>query len=99
VFVKQVVYGLQRYKKMIKAFVDELYLRHASEVNREDMPIYSVLSYLVLIRLDELTWLEFKRFTGAYEDIKMVCVSAQCIRSGFLTECGNRFLFLRFCLT
>ena len=51
---------------------DGLFARHSVEINREDVGIYSVLSYLALIRLDELTWPEFQRFVTAYPDIRMV---------------------------
>ena len=74
-----------------------MFIKHASELNREDMPMYGVLVYLILIRLDELTWSEFKRFVAAYEDIKMVfgmklvlvCYNAS-IRFRFLRSCSAR---------
>lgn len=51
---------------------DALYHKHGGETNREDLGVYRVLVYLALIRIDELTWAQFRRFVDAYDDIKMV---------------------------
>ena len=41
-FIKQVVYGCVRYKKMLKVFLNALYFKHSSEVSREDYNMYMV---------------------------------------------------------
>mmetsp|Transcript_40161 Transcript_40161/g.126368 ORF Transcript_40161/g.126368 Transcript_40161/m.126368 type:complete len:83 (+) Transcript_40161:150-398(+) len=36
VFIRQVVYGSMRYKKLIKVLLTALYFKHGTEVSRED---------------------------------------------------------------
>ncbi len=38
----QVVYGMVRYKKMLKVLLTALYFKHGSEVSRDDYGVYVI---------------------------------------------------------
>ena len=54
VFCRQVLYGVTRYEKMLDAFVDAFYKKHAARLSRHEKIEARVCSYLALLRLDEL---------------------------------------------
>jgi hypothetical protein len=54
VFVKQVVYGLNRYKKMLKVALSALYFNESGRLLREDNNTYLIFAYLMFIRMDDL---------------------------------------------
>ena len=58
----QVVYGMVRYKKMLKVLLTALYFKHGSEVSRDDYGMYMVYAYLAVIRLDDLGASVFTKF-------------------------------------
>lgn len=53
-FCRQVLYGATRYAKLLDAFMDEFYAKHAARLNRRELLEARVCAYLALVRLDEL---------------------------------------------
>ena len=49
-----------------------LYFKHSGEILREDYYMYYVYTYLVLIRLPDLTWAGFQRLVALQEKQKML---------------------------
>ena len=70
-FLEQVLYGCVRYKKMLKVFLSSLYFKHGGETQRADYTLYLVLSYLALLRLQELGFSSFKALLLGQEHFKM----------------------------
>jgi len=66
-----VLYGCVRYKKMLKVFLSSLYFKHGGETQRADYTLYLVLSYLALLRLQELGFPSFKALLLSQEHFKM----------------------------
>ncbi|CAK9234987.1 unnamed protein product [Sphagnum troendelagicum] len=60
IFVKQVLFGYCRYRRVVDLVVKRMYSVKSDVVSPEDMLLYKVLAYLAIIRLDELGWREFK---------------------------------------
>lgn len=60
-----------RYKNAIRVFLKHYYNDMASSVLRSDFTLYMVLGYLLLFRLDELGFGEFRRLTSAEDPTKM----------------------------
>ena len=66
VFCRQVLYGVTRYEKMLDAFVDALYAKHAARLSRHEKLEARVCSYLALLRLDELGFGAFGAILSAH---------------------------------
>ena len=82
-FVK-VLYGCVRYKDALRVFLKHYYNDMASSVLRSDFTLYMVLGYLLLFRLDELSFAEFRRLTSPEDPTKMAqllnyLVDWQCV--------------------
>ena len=71
VFIKQVVYGCLRFKKLNKVVLTALYFKHGTEVSREDYHLYMIYSYLTLIRLEDMGVPMFRKFVMAQDSLKM----------------------------
>ncbi|CAM9126544.1 unnamed protein product [Pylaiella littoralis] len=71
VFLKQVLYGCVRYKDALRVFLKHYYNDMASSVLRGDFTLYMVLGYLLLFRLDELGFGDFRRLTSSEDPTKM----------------------------
>lgn len=71
VFIKQVVYGCIRFKKLNKVVLTALYFKHGTEVSREDYYLYMIYSYLTLIRLEDMGVPVFRKFVMAQDALKM----------------------------
>jgi len=71
VFIKQVVYGCIRFKKLNKVVLTALYFKHGNEVSREDYHLYMIYSYLTLIRLEDMGVPVFRKFVLAQDSLKM----------------------------
>lgn len=52
VFIKQVFYGLDRYKDFLKAFNKILFSLYPAQANRVDSTLYSIFVYIICFRLD-----------------------------------------------
>ena len=59
-FVRQVLYGVNRYRKLIKVMVSSFYFKHSHEASLSDRTLYSVFGYLIMMRLEELGWYAFE---------------------------------------
>jgi hypothetical protein len=71
VFIKQVVYGCLRFKKLNKVVLTALYFKHGTEVSREDYHLYMIYSYLTIIRLEDMGVPVFRKFIMAQDALKM----------------------------
>jgi len=60
-FVKQVLYGCERHKKMIKVVISSFYFKHSHEASLTERTRYTVFSYLIMTRLEELGWPALER--------------------------------------
>lgn len=69
-FMREVLYGVMRYKAALKAFMTCFLNDMMSRVARSDYTMYMILAYLALFRLKELTFLEFRKFTLAIDPNK-----------------------------
>ena len=54
VFCKQVLYGVTRYAKLLDTFVEALYDKHKGKLHRREKDETKIISYLALLRMDEL---------------------------------------------
>ena len=70
-FLREVMYGTQRYGKLLKAVVDGLYQRHSSQVNRQDRTLYIVMTYLTIFRIKDLKFMEFRKLLRSQEPHKI----------------------------
>jgi hypothetical protein len=71
VFLREIMYGTQRFSKLLKIIVDGLYQRHPSKVNRLDRTMYIIMAYLTMYRIPELTFPEYRRLVKSQEPHKM----------------------------
>lgn len=60
-FVRQVTYGVDRYKKLIKVIISSFYFKHSAEISLQDRTRYCIFAYLAMMRLDELGWPAFEK--------------------------------------
>lgn len=65
------LYGCLRYKDALRVFLKHYYNDMASSVLRVDYALYMVLGYLLLFRLDELGFDEFRKLTTSEDPTKM----------------------------
>lgn len=70
-FLHQVAYGCQRYKRLLKVFLSSFYFNHSGEAARSDQPLYTVLAYLAILRLEELTFAQFQRLALTHDGPKV----------------------------
>ncbi|KAH7315886.1 hypothetical protein KP509_21G069600 [Ceratopteris richardii] len=62
IFLTQVLYGCCRYKKLLEVLTAKLFSCKSPCIQCADQTLYTVLGYLVLIRLEELTFDNFRKF-------------------------------------
>ena len=53
VFIRQVFYGLERYRAFIKITLDSLFHMRAGKTSRNDLTLYQIFTYLAVIRLGQ----------------------------------------------
>ena len=58
-FLRQVLYGCVRYKEPLKIFLVHLFSDLTAKLDRKDYTLYMVLAFLLLFRIDELTFHSF----------------------------------------
>ena len=71
-FVKQVVYGTVRYKRLIMVLLTAFYNRHSGQILRGDRNKYAVFMYITLFRIPDLSFPQYKRLVLAENPQKMV---------------------------
>lgn len=71
-FIRQVFYGLYRYKKLINVLITAFFHSKSGEVQRSDVNMYMVFTYVSLLRLRELTFYPYRRLILCQEPQKMV---------------------------
>jgi hypothetical protein len=69
-FLKQVVYGTYRYQQVLKVLVSSFYFNNGAKAARSDATKYTVLGYLALFRLDELTFPVFEQMARSQGAVK-----------------------------
>ena len=72
VFVKQVLYGVVRYKDALKSFMSCFFSDMSARVLRSDYTLYMILAFLAIFRLKELGVAEFRKFALAIDPDKMM---------------------------
>lgn len=71
-FLTQVLYGCCRYKKLLDVLTSKLFSCKSPNVQCVDETLYSVLGYLALIRLEELTFNNFRKFVLSQHPQKLL---------------------------
>lgn len=71
-FIRQVFYGVDRYRKLISLTMESLYHINSGRVLRSDITLYSVMVYLAVLRLEELSVPVFRGFVNAHDPVKML---------------------------
>lgn len=66
-FIQQVLYGTVRYRGLIQSLLKAFYFKNAGNASRQDAHLYSVVAYLGLFRLEELTFPQFRRLVKSQE--------------------------------
>ncbi|CAD7697556.1 unnamed protein product, partial [Ostreobium quekettii] len=85
-FLRQVLYGLVRYRRLLNAFVNSFYHNKSGEVLRGDVCIYKIYAYLAIFRLEEITFPEFRRLVAATDPHKMAVFLTYLFDEGNLKE-------------
>ncbi|CAD8195383.1 unnamed protein product [Paramecium pentaurelia] len=70
-FLKQVFSGVQRYEEFLKILTKTMFKILSSTTNRNDGTLYHIFSYLIIFRLDELPYNEFKKMVNEQDPVKM----------------------------
>ena len=72
-FVKQVLYGCVRYKKVLKIFLTAFYHTKRASVSNKDYAMYTILAYISLFRVNEIGFECFESIIKSQDALKM-CV-------------------------
>ena len=59
-FIKQVYFGVLRYKDFLKEFTESLFVSKPSSTERKDDTLFQIIIYLTIFRLDELPLDDYK---------------------------------------
>ena len=54
-FIKQIFFGILRYKNFLKIFIDELFSFKTSGIDYHDEKLYYIIIYITIFRFDELS--------------------------------------------
>eukprot|EP00899_Mesostigma_viride_P018959 jgi/Mesvir1/27064/Mv20756-RA.1 len=95
VFIKQVFYGCLRYNKLIKTLLASFFHVNASSASRSDANLFTVFCYLILLRLEELTFEQFRRLVLSQDPLKMATLIQFVFSEQKLNEyCKDQWLQL-----
>lgn len=72
--IREILYGLERHKKLIVVTADSLYASYAAQISRSDRAIYELFTLLTVFKLGELGLAEFRRLVLSQETHKMHCL-------------------------
>ena len=53
-FIKQVFFGVLRYKNLLKIFTDEIFSLKPTSKNKNDEALYFIIIYITIFRFDEI---------------------------------------------
>ena len=53
-FIKQVFFGVLRYKNLLKIFTDEIFSFKPSSKNKKDEALYFIIVFITIFRIDEI---------------------------------------------
>ena len=70
-FIKQVFYGVLRYKAFLKIFTESLFTSKPSSTERKDETLFHVFAYLTIFRLNELPLDDYKQLVISQDSVKM----------------------------
>ena len=59
-FIKQVYFGVLRYRDFLKEFTDYLFISKPSSTERKDDILYQIILYLTIFRINELPIDDYK---------------------------------------
>ena len=69
-FIKQVYFGVLRYKEFLKIFTDKLFEMNKASTERKDEILYKIFCYLTIFRLDDLPQEDFRALVQVREIFK-----------------------------
>jgi hypothetical protein len=59
-FIKQIFFGVLRYKKFLQIFTDVFFTFSAHTKNSKDEIIYFIIIYITIFRFDEIPFKDYK---------------------------------------
>ena len=59
-FIKQVYFGVLRYREFLKEFTEYLFISKPSSTERKDDILYQIILYLTIFRINELPIDDYK---------------------------------------
>ena len=59
-FIKQVFFGVLRYKNLLKIFTDEFFSFKPSSKNKNDETLYYIIIFITIFRFDEIPFEDYQ---------------------------------------
>ncbi len=70
-FIQQCVTGWYKEKKMIDSFISNMYADNGARITRTDMTMYTLVAYLAIYRIKELSFSRFKELCSTEDPSKI----------------------------